>query len=688
MEIFYQNVNRIRTKINEIYSNVLNNDYDVICLTETNLNNSVYDNEILDTRYHIFRRDRCTTCIGKGDGGGVLLGIKREHNVIRRYSWDSMVEDLWITVLPSDDSHKSIHICICYLPPDISLDLLELFYNSCTKIIMDAKSTDEFVLIGDFNTPHITWMKNGDTLGYSAVSPQDNKANYLIEFVSVCGLVQFNGIPNRINRYLDLILSSIECSTCEAEPLCSPDSHHPALVAVVTMPSASKNLDRKRCKRYNYNKCNFDKLNRDIEQTDWQQILSSSDIDVDVQQFYKELIRLIGKSTPMTDVHSSAFPMIEESLCCNIKSFWSYVQDKKCSNSNIPSTMNYVGYEASSRKEICELFAKYFSSVYSNNSANCAQHSDFLNYPEPNDSINSLAVNEHQIKLKIKNIDEHKGSGPDGIPPVVYKRCIKTICVPLCVLFNKSLKSGTFPTLWKTAHIVPVFKSGDKSCCENYRPISILSCCAKLFESIVYDVLYNHFKSSLSPNQHGFVKGRSTTSNLLEYKSYLCKVFAKCGQVDSIYTDFSKAFDRVNHSILTHKLARYGVHGNLLRWVESYLSRRTQLVALKGELSSVFTVPSGVPQGSHLGPLFFNIFVNDLTLCLKSPCLLYADDLKIYQTITCINDAMKLQGDLDTIARWCQVAPNSAKVAASTSLSHMTESIRRKINGLKQNYRI
>jgi hypothetical protein len=224
--------------------------------------------------------------------------------------------------------------------------------------------------------------------------------------------------------------------------------------------------------------------------------------------------------------------------------------------------------------------------------------------------IHSVCITVQEIKEKFEKLDDFKGPGPDGIPPLLVKKCAESLSIPLCVLYNKSLTSGTFPSRWKIAHVVPVFKSGDRSLCVNYRPISILSCFAKILETFVYDVLYHQFKPLLTDKQHGFVKNKSTVSNLLEYKSYLCGVFAGRGQVDTVYTDFSKAFDRVNHSLLCSKLEGYGVHGSLFRWIESYLSRRSQLVALKGDLSTAFVAPSGVPQGSHLGPLFFVLFIN------------------------------------------------------------------------------
>lgn len=118
--------------------------------------------------------------------------------------------------------------------------------------------------------------------------------------------------------------------------------------------------------------------------------------------------------------------------------------------------------------------------------------------------------------------------------------------------------------------------------------------------------------------------------------------------------DFAKAFDKVNHHVLLVKLCHLGIHGNLLRWIRSYLSRRSQLVSVHGYDSEPFLAESGVPQGSNLGPLLFLFFINDLLTRLKSPCLAYADDIKIYRTIKSTDDCQALQADLNTIHTWCE----------------------------------
>lgn len=343
--------------------------------------------------------------------------------------------------------------------------------------------------------------------------------------------------------------------------------------------------------------------------------------------------------------------------------------------------MHYDGQVSSNQQEICELFSQYFCSVFEPPSSRSVTMTPITN---PVSTLSNIMIMKADILKKIANLDVNKGSGPDGIPPLVIKNCSKELSEPLAIIFNASLQSGTFPSVWKTAHIVPIFKSGEKSNCNNYRPISILSCLGKLFESLVVDGLYRHLSPLVTPLQHGFVRNRSTTSNLLEFKNYICCAFAKRIQVDSIYTDFSKAFDKVDHKILIQKLDVYfGIHGNLLRWVKSYLHRRSQLVAVKGFLSSPAPITSGVPQGSHLGPLLFIAFINDLVSHFRSPCLLYADDLKLYSTIRSISDCDALQSDLYTLHKWCGENGMSLNVKKCFAISFTT-----KRNKVMYNYKL
>lgn len=172
------------------------------------------------------------------------------------------------------------------------------------------------------------------------------------------------------------------------------------------------------------------------------------------------------------------------------------------------------------------------------------------------------------------------------------------------MLFNALIKEGIFPSFLKLSYVVPIFKSGNRCNAKNYRPIVIQPTIAKVFESIVLEHLYFNLKKYIVPEQHGFLDGKSTITNLLCFQEFVMSAFGSSSQVDCVYLDFSKAFDRVQHRLLVAKLAAYGVGGSLLRWVESYLKERYLIVKCEGATSKPFPVISGVPKALTSDPYF------------------------------------------------------------------------------------
>ncbi|XP_068739259.1 uncharacterized protein [Montipora capricornis] len=178
----------------------------------------------------------------------------------------------------------------------------------------------------------------------------------------------------------------------------------------------------------------------------------------------------------------------------------------------------------------------------------------------------------------------------------------------------------------------------------------------KCQERIVYSAIYSHVSAYLSDWQHGFVKGRSTATQLILTHHKWAKALDEGHQVDVGFLYFSKAFDRVPHQALLHKLCNFGISGELLNWCQDYLSNRRQRVVIDGYSSSFTEITCGVPQGSILGPLFFVLFINDLpdVVCSASTIALYADDSKMFRVINCDDDQMLFENDLDKLYHWSQ----------------------------------
>jgi hypothetical protein len=233
------------------------------------------------------------------------------------------------------------------------------------------------------------------------------------------------------------------------------------------------------------------------------------------------------------------------------------------------------------------------------------------------------------------------------------KDCSAALIEPLTFLLNLSLKSGIFPSRWKFAEITPIFKSGDINITSNCRPIALQSVFSKIFETALYNILIPTVKQLITERQHGFISGRSTNTNLACFTQFIAEALDKNVQVHCIYTEFSKAFDKINHNVLLNKLDAYGFSQKLLTLFQSYLTGRTQAVVYNGYTSHSCSQTSGVPQESVLGPFLFLMYIYDLSYHINCNFLLFADDLKIFHDIHSPVDCQSLQKHLDIISEWC-----------------------------------
>lgn len=314
--------------------------------------------------------------------------------------------------------------------------------------------------------------------------------------------------------------------------------------------------------------------------------------------------------------------------------------------------MSFKNVTRSNVNEICDLFADFFEGVYRNEHTKhnlhlSSKHADLID-------IGNITLTEEEVRKGLSSINSKKSCGPDLVPPIVLKSCAQSLTTPLCYLFNTSLKVFEFPSLWKFSTISVIFKSGLRRQVDNYRGVAILPALSKVFETVVCRILSDKLRKTISDFQHGFMRGRSICTNLLSFTSDVINTIESGKQVDVIYTDFSKAFDRVQHSVLIKKLRHLGIHSSMLKWIESYLSNRTQQVKILGCSYRTFMAKSGIPQGSILGPLLFILFINDVVDVFHYvKCLLFADDLKLYMPIASAEDVCKLQADINRLTEWC-----------------------------------
>ena len=257
-------------------------------------------------------------------------------------------------------------------------------------------------------------------------------------------------------------------------------------------------------------------------------------------------------------------------------------------------------------------------------------------------------------EYNIIQYNTNKAGGPDQLLTRILKELSQELAPLLAQLFQQSLDEGKLPNDWKVANVVPIHKKGKRSQPNNYRPVSLTLVTCKILEHVICHHIWEHLEQHniLSDFQHGFRKRRNCETQLILTLHDLVSAVNEGKQVDAFILDFSKAFDQVPHGRLLYKLNHYGINGNLLAWVEDFLTERTQSVALEGASSMPCRVTSGVPQGTVLGSLLFLLYVNDLPLCISSSIRLFADDCLLYRTINDSNDSLSLQNDLNALSKW------------------------------------
>ena len=307
----------------------------------------------------------------------------------------------------------------------------------------------------------------------------------------------------------------------------------------------------------------------------------------------------------------------------NKKNLFKFIKSQRKDQYGI-SSIKHQGNTITDPQVKADLINDHFSSVFTKPNNN--------NIPtkgtSPHPNMPKITVTLNGIQKLLNGLETKKATGPDNVPAVLLKLISFEISPVIMSLFQQSLDSGIFPDAFKEANITPIHKKGPKTDVKNYRPISLTSVLGKCLEHIMSSQLMNHFESNgmLVPVQHGFRKHRSTVSQLITTSNDLSYCLNQRSQVDGIFLDFTKAFDRVSHNHLLYKLNFYGVRQNYLNWAESFLTNRTQKVLIDGKFSKCSQVLSGVRQGTVLGPLFFLCYINDLPDLVSSNVRLFADN--------------------------------------------------------------
>ena len=311
---------------------------------------------------------------------------------------------------------------------------------------------------------------------------------------------------------------------------------------------------------------------------------------------------------------------------------------------------------------VYEKTANYTNEFFTNIGKNLAEKIDdtYWNYLEKKveNEIDPIQTDFEEVLQICKDIDITKSSGIDFLSSKILKDAFMVLVTQLVYLFNLSLYSSDFPSNWKLATIIPLFKGGNSKSVSNYRPVSLLPLPGKLMEKIVHRGITTYLESNnlLSDNQSGFRKNYSTTKSIVDFNDIIFENMNNSQITAAVFIDLRKAFDTVNHTILLNKLRKMGISDNLFQWCGNYLSNRKQKTLVNGIGSDYHNILCGVPQGSVLGPLFFLIYVNDIVNRIgKEHIQLYADDTVIFiegKEECEIQD--KLQFLLNIFSHWCK----------------------------------
>lgn len=325
-------------------------------------------------------------------------------------------------------------------------------------------------------------------------------------------------------------------------------------------------------------------------------------------------------------------------------------------------------------KEFNTFFISVISKIQSDINLNVQFDSDEFKQFFPTTGISEsfyfVPTDANEISNTIKCLSSNKSPGIDGISAFTLKAISDHISPVLTYIFNFSFEQGEFPQSLKTAVVVPLFKKGDTTNLNNYRPISLLSCFSKILEKIVKKRILNFLNKHtvFSLNQFGFIEGKSTEDALLKFFTDIFYGLNSSSAVAGIFVDITKAFDSVDHNIMLKKLEDVGIRGLSLQWFKSYLFDRMQCVRVNGQLSSCVTVKCGVPQGSVLGPIMFLLYINDLCSGrFFGNLTCFADDTALSYSTENINDLnFFMQRDLNFLNLW--FSKNKMALSTKTKL--------------------
>ena len=373
----------------------------------------------------------------------------------------------------------------------------------------------------------------------------------------------------------------------------------------------------------------------------------------------------------------------------NLRKTWEGIKEiinLHSNKANNPSFIKDGTVTHSDDTSISNCFNNYFTSVADKilkdrKYTGRQSHRDYLQNALPNSFV-IRECDRMEVETLISTLNGRKAVGPNSIPSSILYMLKSEISIPLSKIFNLSLMTGIYPDKLKISKTIPIFKKGDRHLTSNYRPISLLSNINKILEKIMFNRTYDFLDKykCIYNLQFGFRKKYSTDHALVKITETIRTALDNGKTACGVFIDLQKAFDTVNHNILTDKLCHYGIRGTANNWFKSYLSDRKQFVSFNGAESSKVTITHGVPQGSVLGPLLFLIYINDLHCAIRfSSVYHFADDTNLLNISNSIKRTQKQMNiDLNFLYKW--LLANKISLNCSKTELIIFHKVRQKMN--------
>jgi hypothetical protein len=674
----------------------LGSTYDIITATETFLKPKHQN-----ANYKIpgfrgpFRRDRQPQ-----PSGGIMAWVKNSMISVRRRDLESILaEIMWLEIKVGK---SKVLIAVCYRQP--RGDYTAHFWEGLENALRLAKNQGikDIILTGDFNADR---------------SSNETEGRNLEEFLVRHNLYQHMDKPTRTDpvsgkkTILDLIITNHRSTVLNTEsndPLHLND--HNTISALLQFKLPKQRAYTRRM--WDYAKADFNSFRTVLSTADWESCFQTNDVNTAVTKWNEIFMEAATTTIPNKRVvvrpndhpwyqgnlrrlkreknhkfreHSrsdtpatlEAYKKARNDYFIAIRKAQFEYEDKKhqtlateagtCPKkwwrlakellgmsqcSQIPALM-VDGNVITDDRDKAEAFNKSYLDM------SVVNDDGKVLPPAPNvahDQLEELVVTQDDVNKVLLNLKPDKAFGPDEVSPRLLKEARPSILPSLTRLFNMSLFLEVFPTIWKRANVCPIYKKAEDYFTINYRPVSLLSALAKVFERVVFKYLFSYFQSNFLINmwQSGFIPGSSTVTQMVEMYNAFCQAVSDGKEVRVTFLDISKAFDRVWHKGLLFKLERAGISGKLLNWLKDYLSDRCQRVVINGQYSSWGLVKAGVPQGSVLGPLLFLIYINDIVHVIRHCQIrLFADDTCLFIEVDNPDDAARdMNEDLESLNEW------------------------------------